>query len=106
MANKEEIKVLLRTNRKAVMRALVVLNERQTETEQSAGSTINRNGMGFTPADAYMGTSMAQFVIKNGFLTDKQLNYWLKPNSKGIERILKYAGQLMEISKQKQTARG
>jgi hypothetical protein len=45
-------------------------------------------------------------VVKNGFLTDKQLNYWLKPNSKGIERILKYAGQLVEISKQKQTARG
>ena len=101
MATKEEIKTLLKTNRKAVIRALVVINERQTETEQSVGSTINRNGRGFTPADAYMGTSMAKFAVKNGFLTDKQLEYWLKPNAKGVERILKYAGQLVEISKQK-----
>ena len=55
---------LLETNDKAICRALVVLNERQTLSEQSAQYTINRNGEGFTPADAYMGTSMAQFFIK------------------------------------------
>ena len=102
MTTKTEIQNLLRINRKAVIRALVVLNERQTATEQNCGSTINRNGMGFTPADAYMGTSMAQFAVKNGYLTDKQLEYWLKPNTKGVERILKYAGQLLEIAKLKQ----
>lgn len=92
---------LLETNDKAICRALVVLNERQTLSEQSAQYTINRNGEGFTPADAYMGTSMAQFFIKRGYLTEKQLAYWKKPNSKGVMRICKYAGQLLEIANTK-----
>lgn len=95
---------LLQTNDKAIARALVVLNERQTATERSAESTINDNGVGFTPADARMGTSMAQFYAKRGYLTEKQLAYWKKPNVRGVWRICKYAGQLLEIAKQKAQA--
>lgn len=101
MATKEEIKQLLKTNQKAVIRALVVLNERQTAVEQTLQGTVERNGQGFTPADARMGTSMANFYNKNGFLTEKQIAYWLKPNAKGTERIVKYSTQLWEISKLK-----
>ena len=92
---------LLQTNDKAICRALVVLNERQTMTEQSAQYTINRNGEGFTPADARMGTSMAQFFTKRGYLTEKQLAYWKKPNAKGVWRICKYAGQLLAVAEAK-----
>ncbi len=101
MVTKAEIIELLKTNDKAVARALVVLNERQTATERSAESTINDNGVGFTPADARMGTSMAQFYTRFGRLSEKQLAYWRKPNVRGVPRICKYAGQLLEIAQQK-----
>lgn len=102
MTTKNDIITILKTNPKAIARALIVLNERQTDSEKSHGSTIVSNGQGFTSADARMGTSMANFYIKNGFLTSKQIQYWLVPNSKGVERIVKYANQLLDISKQKQ----
>lgn len=102
--NKAEIIQLLQSNDKAIARALVVLNERQTLTEQSVESTINHNGVGFTPADARMGTSMAQFFTKRGYLTEKQLAYWKRPNVRGVWRICKYAGQLLEIANQKAAA--
>lgn len=103
--DKAYIVKLLETNDQAIGRALVVLNERQTLSEQSAQYTINRNGEGFTPADAYMGTSMAQFFQKRGYLTEKQLAYWKKPNAKGVMRISKYAGQLLEIAQTKAAAK-
>jgi hypothetical protein len=102
--DKAAIIQLLQTNDKAIARALVVLNERQTAMERSAESTINDNGEGFTPADARMGTSMAEFYAKRGYLTEKQLAYWKKPNVRGVWRICKYAGQLLEIAAAKAKA--
>jgi hypothetical protein len=96
--NKDTIVNLLKTNDKAVARAIVVLNERQTATEQASEFTINNNGVGFTPADARMGTSMAKFFLRNGYLSPKQIAYWRKPNVKGVPRVCKYAGQLLEIA--------
>ena len=99
--NKAEIIQLLQSNDKAIARALVVLNERQTLTEQSAESTINHNGVGFTPADARMGTSMAQFYTKFGRLSPKQIAYWRQPQKNGQTRIEIYAGQLLEVARTK-----
>lgn len=104
MATKEQIVTLLLNNDKAVARALVAINERQTASEQTCEATINHNGVGFTPADARMGTSMANFYLKTGFLTPKQVAYWRKPNAKGVARICKYAGQLVQIAKAKEAA--
>jgi hypothetical protein len=104
MFNKTYIVTLLETRDAAVAKALIALNERQTATEQSAQSTINHNGVGFTPADAFMGTSMAKFFASRGYLTPKQLAYWRKPNAKGVQRICKYAGQLLEIANTKARA--
>lgn len=101
MTSKAEIVTLLNTNPKAVGRALIVLNERQTKAEQASEATINDNGEGFTPADARMGTSMATFYAARSYLTDKQLAYWRKPNAKGVPRINKYAGQLLIIAEAK-----
>ena len=101
MTSKFEIIQLLNTNDKAVARAVFVLNQRQTLSEQNSAHTINRNGVGFTPADARMGTSMAKFYDRNGYLSPKQIAYWRKPNAKGIPRICKYAGQLLEVAKQR-----
>ena len=101
MITKEQIVTLLTTNNKAVGRALIALFNRQTLSEQSSDCTLNRNGEGFTPADAFMGTSMAKFFSARGYLTEKQLSYWLKPNAKGVPRICKYAGQLLEVANSK-----
>lgn len=101
MITRDYILNLLQTNDKAVARALVALNARQTENEQVNMSTRNNNGRGFTPADAHMGTSIANFYEKVGRLTEKQIAYWRKPNAKGIPRICKYANQLIEIAEEK-----
>lgn len=98
---KQEIIALLNKNPKAIARALVVLNERQTTDEQISEATINQNGRGFTLADARMGTSMANYYTKFGRLSEKQLDYWKKPNVNGIPRINKYAGQLLLIATEK-----
>jgi hypothetical protein len=100
--NKQSIIDLLHTNPKAIARALIVLNERQTQDEQIAEDTKHHNGIGFTPADAKMGTSMAEFYQRTGYLTTKQLAYWQKPNKRGVWRICKYAGQLLTIAREKQ----
>ena len=100
--NKHYIAQLLQNNDKAIIRALIVLNERQTRDEQASEDTKYNNGVGFTPADAKMGTSMAEFYTRRGYLTDKQLAYWKKPNRKGVWRICKYAGQLLDIANAKQ----
>lgn len=93
---KDDIIKLLNTNDKAIGRAPVVLTERQTESERNMQATVNANGVGFTPADAYMGTSMGNYYAKFGKLSEKQLAYWKKPNAKGVPRINKYAKQLLE----------
>ena len=47
--DKATIVELLKTNDKAVCRALVLLNERQTRDEQASENTKYNNGRGFRP---------------------------------------------------------
>jgi len=97
------IQSLLMQNDRAVVRALIVLNQRQTIAEQQAQDTILRNGAGFTPADARMGTSCAEYAQRTGVLSAKQVAYWRRPNRRGVPRICKYAGQLLQISQDRVT---
>jgi hypothetical protein len=99
--NKQTIIELLRTRDLAIARALVVLNDRQTADEQSNEITKYANGRGFRPCHARMGTSMATFFLKNGFLSPKQIAYWRKPMKGGKMRLEIYAGQLLEVAEQK-----
>jgi hypothetical protein len=91
----KDIVNLLRTNDKAVARALVVLNARQTADEQVSETTRHLNNRGFRPCHARMGTSMAQFYLRNGYLTPKQIAYWRKVGKQGM-RISIYWKQLLE----------
>lgn len=100
--DKQSIVSLLKTNDKAVARALVVLNERQTCQEQANQNTVVANGEGFRPCHAHMGTSMAEFYKKRGFLTEKQISWWRKHQRDGKMRIEVYANQLLGVAKQKQ----
>ena len=94
----ESIRNLLATNDKAVARALLALNKRQTAIEQELKVTSNLNGKGFRPCHARMGTSMAQFYERNGYLSQKQIAYWRKTDRSGAMRIGIYARQLLAVA--------
>lgn len=98
---KQEIVHLLKTNDKAVCRALVVLTERQTTDEKRDENTKYANGRGYRPCHARMGTSMSEFYLRAGFLSPKQIAYWRRPMKGGKMRIEIYAGQLLEIAAEK-----
>lgn len=101
MLTKDYIVNLLRNNDKAVARALVALTARQTQDEQAQENTKYLNRMGFRPCHARMGTSMAKFYERNGYLSPKQVAYWRKTQKDGKARIEIYAGQLLEIANSK-----
>ena len=94
--NKEKIVELLSKNDKAVGRALLRLHKNQTADEQDAQIVKHRNGMGFRPCNARMGSSMAKFFQSHGYLTAKQVAYWRARDKKGNMRIGVYAGQLLK----------
>src|SRR5271167_1091260 len=101
MLTKEAIVQLLSTNDKALCRALVLLNERQTVDEQASEATRYHNGRGFRPCHAKMGTSMATFFTNRGYLSPKQLAYWRKPMADGNMKIGVYWKQLAEEAEKK-----
>ena len=101
MLDRNNIVRLLQTNDRAVARALVALTERQTADEQVTGNTRHRNGQGFRPCHARMGTSMAEFYERNGYLSGHQLAYWRQPQRDGRTRIEIYANQLLDIARDK-----
>ena len=68
----EEIKNLVQTNDKVLYGALKNLYNCQTADEQHSAETTHANGAGFNAIDAEFLTSVSQFLIKRGFLTDKQ----------------------------------
>lgn len=101
MTTKTEIVNLLMTNDKAVARALLALTARQTSDEQASENTRYRNGRGFRPCHAHMGTSMAKFFQRNGYLSPKQIAYWRARGKDGKSRIEIYAGQLLEVAQER-----
>src|ERR1700760_1748119 len=104
---KETIQALLLRNdtvgMHAVGRALMVLHRNQTTDEQQVQATKHLNLRGFTPSDARRGSSMAEWYKSNGFLTQKQLAYWVKParTAAGRVRITKYWAQLLKAAEEK-----
>lgn len=90
----EEIKAKLAVNDIWVCRAVKAIYDCQTLTEQTMGETKENNGIGFNGVDANILSSFAQFYIKTGFLTPKQIAI-------ARRKIGKYAGQLLKIAKAK-----
>ena len=96
---------LLATNDKAIARALVALREKQTYDEQIQKDTKYHNNQGFRPCHARLGTEMAEFYMKNGYLSAKQVAFWRQRNKSGKMRIGIYAGQLARIAAEKQASK-
>jgi hypothetical protein len=89
-----DIVKILRNNDRAVARALVVLKNRQLESEQRLLDSVVKNNRGFRPCHAKKGTEMANFYEKNGYLTYEQIAYWRKIGKQGM-RISIYWKQLL-----------
>ena len=87
----EEIKTLVQTNDKVLYGALKQLYNCQTADEKAAGETREHNGMGFNGVDANIMSSFAQFLIRTGFLTDKQKVIARK-------KMIKYTKQLTKLA--------
>lgn len=89
--SKEEIKNLLSTNDKAVCRAVVAIYNKQTDCEKDCAETTDANGVGFNGADANILSSFAEWILKRGYLTEKQMVIARK-------KMMKYAKQLTDIA--------
>ena len=87
----EEIKNYIQTNDTVLYGALKKLYECQTADEQECGHTNHANGAGFNGVDAPILSSMSEFLIKRGYLTDKQ-KYIVR------KKLVKYNKQLTKLA--------
>lgn len=71
--NKESIQKLLDYNDKAALRALKVVYDNQTASEQEWETTRDNNGIGFTGVDAKIMTSIHKWHVNKGYVSPKQM---------------------------------
>ena len=86
---RDKIDHLLRTNDRAVERAILAIWRRQTSDEQRAGDTKHNNGVGFCSWSAKKGSYYARW-IQGG----RHLSGWHLQNARRI--ALHHSGQLVE----------
>ena len=87
----DEIRELVQTNDKVLYGALKKLYAEQTADEQRSGETKYHNGVGFNGADSRIMSSFAEFLIRTGFLTDKQ-------KAVARKKLVKYNKQLTKLA--------
>jgi len=96
------IKENLSINDKWVVSAVLAIYARQTAAEQSIESTVDANGIGFSGADGEILSSFAKQILE--FNSGRsRFRQPLSPKQFGMARkkIIKYAGQLLSIMKEK-----
>lgn len=86
-----EIRQLVQENDTVLYRALKRLYAEQTADEQSSKETTERNGVGFNGVDGHFLSSCSEFLIKRGFLSDKQKVIVRK-------KMIKYTKQLTKLA--------
>lgn len=91
---KEYLQNLVRTNKKALYRAIILIADLQTPEEKVWGATIEKNNVGFGVVDAEMMTSLALRLKCGGELTERELAICRN-------KMPKYWKQLYRISKAK-----
>ena len=89
--SREYIFQLLLTNNRAVERAMLAIYNRQTQEEQRDSDTKVNNGIGFSGADASLGSYYARWILSGRNLSGKHLE-------KARSMSLKYVRQLSEIA--------
>lgn len=91
---KEYLQNLVRTNKKALYRSIILIADLQTPEEKVWGATIEKNNVGFGAVDAEMMTSLALRLKCGGELTERELAICRN-------KMPKYWRQLMIISKRR-----
>lgn len=91
MYTKNDIKIMLATNPKAVVRGVLAIYNNQLPEEQYNGRTIALNGVGFNGADSRPMSRYAEIIRRDGKLAGGQF-------LDAKRRIMKYAGQLVTIA--------
>lgn len=88
------LKDLLKTNDKALLRAIVLVYDNQTPEEKDKGESIEDNCIGFSKIDAKEMGDIARKIKANKALTKGEL-------AKSRNKMQKYWKQLMIISRRK-----
>lgn len=88
------LKDLLKTNDKALLKAIVLVYDNQTPEEKDKGESIEDNCIGFSKIDAKEMGDIARKIKANKALTKGELD-------KSRNKMQKYWKQLMIIGKQK-----
>lgn len=92
------LKNLVKTNDKALLRAIVLVYENQTAEEKNKDKSIEDNCAGFDKVDAAEMSTIARKVKAGKALTESEL-------AKSRNKMPKYWKQLMIISKEKAEAK-
>lgn len=87
----DEIRDYVQTNDKVLYGAIKKLYDEQTEDEKEAGQTKHYNNIGFNGADSKFMSSVAEFLIRKGYLTEKQ-------KFAARKRMVKYTKQLTRLA--------
>ena len=87
----DEIRDYVQTNDKVLYGAIKKLYDEQTADEKVAGETKHYNGVGFNGADSRFMSSVAEFLIRRGYLTEKQ-------KFAARKRMVKYTKQLTRLA--------
>lgn len=91
---KEYLQNLVRTNKRALYRSIILIAQFQTPEERALGETRDSNKVGFGTVDAQLLTSLAIRLENGGELTSRELAICRN-------KMPKYWRQLMIISKGK-----
>lgn len=88
----EYLKNLLKTNNKALFKAIVLIYDSQTEEEKRTNESVEDNKLGFSKIDAKDLSTIARKIKREEALTEGEL-------AKSKNKMPKYWKQLMVISK-------
>jgi len=92
---RESIRILLLHNDKAVLRSVLAIYARQTQSEKAVAGTLEANGRGFGAGDGTYFSKIAKRIQAQEPLPSWEL-YKIR------HRMLKYAGQLLQVALENQ----
>ena len=97
MITEHDILLLLQNSDAAVERAIVVIYNNQTASEQISNVTSINNGKGFSGPDAGYGSYLAKWILSGRHLSGKHL-------TRARNMSMKYRKQLLEAAQVKMRA--
>lgn len=94
----EDIKQLLKTNDKILLKSILIIYSFQTEDEKESNDSCHDNGFGFNALDAEIMCDFAKGIIKYKHLTFKQLCIARKIMPKYAKQLTKVANKEIEVN--------